>query len=134
MAFSQHHCSATVVVVLHRDCLITLQGPPSYLSKRIAERGLAINHDVLKKLHGIDLWNSAKWSGCKMRGFDGRNERRWSYEPPLTPPQVNLAIFMGTSHSWAGHMAWQSGSSISVCLAKFIFFKARFTFASGVVD
>lgn len=33
-----------------------------------------------------------------MRGFDGWNERRWSYEPPLTPPQVNLAIFMGTSH------------------------------------
>ena len=117
VAFSQHHCSATVVVVLHRDCLITLQGPPSYLSKRIAERGLAINHDVLKKLHGIDLWNSAKWSGCKMRGFDGWNERRWSYEPPLTPPQVNLAIFMGTSHSWAGHMAWQSGSISGGCVS-----------------
>ena len=41
------------------DCLITLQGPPSYLSKRIAERGLTINHDVLRKLHGIELENSA---------------------------------------------------------------------------
>ena len=98
MAFSQHHCSATVVVVLHRDCLITLQGPPSYLSKRIAERGLAINHDVLKKLHGIDLWNSAKWSGCKMRGFDGWNERRWSYEPPLILPHRSTWQFLWELH------------------------------------
>ena len=42
------------------DCLITLQGPRGYLSKRIAERGLTINHDVLKKLHGAPLQNSAK--------------------------------------------------------------------------
>ena len=103
------HCgsafSATIVVVVVVDCLITLQGPPSYLSKRIAERGLAINHDVLKKLHGIDLWNLAKWSGCKMRGFDGGwNERRWSYEPPLILPHRSTWQFLWELHIELGRL------------------------------